>query len=254
MDSYKVRKRIRDIVEPARRKDGWSQAYDYFMFVVIIASVAPLISSTPNPAFIHVEIVSTIIFIIDYILRWSVADITLPNSRYPFLLYPITPMAIIDLLSILPGLHMLGGVFKVFRVTRLMRMLRLLKFIRYSPQIQILLRVLRKERVVLLSVMTITVFCILLTAIIMFNIEPRCNPATGAPTFETFFDALYWSTETLTSVGYGDVCPVTDFGRFISMISSLFSVILIALPSGVITASYLDELRRHRERLKNKEN
>ena len=63
------------------------------------------------------------------------------------------------------------------------------------------------------------------------------------PTFNSFFDALYWATVTLTTVGYGDLCPVTDLGRLISMISSLLGIAVIALPSGVITASYLDELR-----------
>ena len=77
----------------------------------------------------------------------------------------------------------------------------------------------------------------------MFNVEPRVNPITGNTNFENFFDALYWATVTLTTVGYGDMIPVTDIGRLVSMLSSLFGVAIIALPSGVITASYLDELR-----------
>lgn len=84
----------------------------------------------------------------------------------------------------------------------------------------------------------------------MFNAEPHINPVTGAETFHSFFDALYWATVTLTTVGYGDLCPVTDIGRVVSMLSSLFGVAIIALPSGVITASYLEELREYR---KNKE-
>ena len=95
--------------------------------------------------------------------------------------------------------------------------------------------------------LVIAVFYIFLTALIMFNAEPRINPETGAETFSSFFDALYWATVTLTTVGYGDLCPVTDLGRFISMLSSLFGVAIIALPSGVITASYLDELRALKE-------
>jgi voltage-gated potassium channel len=77
----------------------------------------------------------------------------------------------------------------------------------------------------------------------MFNAEPHINPTTGEATFSSFFDALYWATVTLTTVGYGDLCPVTDVGRVVSMLSSLFGVAIIALPSGVITASYLEELK-----------
>ena len=89
---------------------------------------------------------------------------------------------------------------------------------------------------------------IFVTALVMFNLEPRINPATGEETFKTFFDALYWATVTLTTVGYGDMCPATDIGRMISMFSSLFGIAIIALPSGIITASYLDELREAKEK------
>ena len=75
-------------------------------------------------------------------------------------------------------------------------------------------------------------------------VEPHVNPYTHQHTFHSFFDALYWATVTLTTVGYGDMCPVTDVGRFVSMLSSLFGIAVIALPSGVITARYLDELRK----------
>ena len=94
-----------------------------------------------------------------------------------------------------------------------------------------------------MTVLGIAVFYVFLTALIMFNVEPHVNPATGATTFGDFFDALYWATVTLTTVGYGDMIPVTDIGRCVSMLSSLFGVAVIALPSGVITASYLEELR-----------
>ena len=128
-----------------------------------------------------------------------------------------------------------------------MRILRLFKFIRYSDKIQVLGRVVRKEKGVLFTVLGIAIFYVFLTALIMFNAEPHVNPVTGATTFEDFFDALYWATVTLTTVGYGDMIPVTDIGRFVSMLSSLFGVAIIALPSGVITASYLEELRSLRK-------
>lgn len=88
---------------------------------------------------------------------------------------------------------------------------------------------------------------IFITALIMFNAEPHINPTTGEDTFSSFFDALYWATVTLTTFRYGDLCPVMDIGREISMLSSLFGVAVIALPSGVITASYLEELREYRK-------
>ena len=153
-------------------------------------------------------------------------------------------MAIIDLLSILPAFTMANDGLKLLRLTRIFRIARLFKLIRYTDKLDILINVLRRERKVLVSVLVIAAFYVFVTALIMFNVEPQINPVTGEPTFQSFFDALYWATVTLTTVGYGDVCPVTSIGRFVSMLSSLFGIAIIALPSGVITASYLDDLRK----------
>ena len=243
-----MRKRIYEIIEPSRKGDKISLIYDILMLVAIIASLVPLMFAEDNATFRMIERVTVALFIFDYLLRWITADYKLQKKGWSFVLYPFSGWAIIDLLSILPGLSLLGRGFKIVRITRLLRILRIIKVIRYSSKIQVLGRVLRKERNVLLSVLAIAIFYVFLTALIMFNAEPHINPVTGAVTFEDFFDALYWATVTLTTVGYGDMIPATDLGRFISMVSSLFGVAIIALPSGVITASYLEELRSQRRK------
>ena len=78
----------------------------------------------------------------------------------------------------------------------------------------------------------------------MFNVDQDKPNDDGTVVFETFFDAVYWATTSLTTVGYGDVYPVSDFGKMVSMLSSIFGIAIIALPSGVITAGYLDELKK----------
>ena len=243
-----MRKRIFQIVEKGSKKDKLSLGYDIFMIVAIVASIVPLtFISYETPVFDIMEDVTVTIFIIDYVLRWSTADFRMKKGKWSFLLYPFTAWAILDLLSILPGLELIGDSFKVFRIARLLKILRLFKFVRYSKSIQLVRRVIRKERPVLLTMLGLLAFYIFLTALVMFNAENSINPETGLRNFRTFFDALYWATVTLTTVGYGDVCPVTSIGRFVSMLSSLFGVAIIALPSGVITASYLDELRNKQE-------
>ena len=245
-----MRKRIYNIIEQAHEGDKSSLLYDILMLVAITASIIPLMFVEETATFRIIEKITVVFFIIDYLLRWITADYRLNKGGWSFVLYPFTGWAIIDLLSILPGLSLLGRGFRIFRVTRLLRILRLFKFIRYTDKIRVLGRVVQKEKSVLLTVLGIAVFYVFLTALIMFNAEPHVNPVTGTATFEDFFDALYWATVTLTTVGYGDMIPVTDIGRFISMLSSLFGVAIIALPSGVITASYLDELRAMRNRKK----
>jgi voltage-gated potassium channel len=166
----------------------------------------------------------------------------MPNRKkwQAFLLYPITPFAIVDLLSIIPSFNIFNRAFKLFRLTRLLKIMRVFRFIRYSKNMQILFKVLHKERHILFTVFLIAVAYIVTTALIMFNIEE-------SDMFNDFFDALYWATTTLTTVGYGDIYPATDLGRIISMISAILGVAVIALPSGVITASYLDELRESKK-------
>ena len=244
-----MRKRLFEIIERGKDGDNASLIYDWFMLVAITISIIPLMFVKEYPAFRIIEIITLTIFISDYLLRWFTADFKLGKKGWSFILYPFTAWAVIDMLSILPGLSILGRGFKIFRITRLLKILRLFKFIRYSEKIQVLGKVIRKEKGVLLTVLGIAVFYVFLTALIMFNAEPHINPNTGATTFETFFDALYWATVTLTTVGYGDMIPVTDIGRFVSMLSSLFGVAIIALPSGVITASYLEELRASKSQL-----
>lgn len=238
-----MRKRIYEILEQGKAGDKASIAYDILMLVAIAVSIVPLMFVEEYRAFRVIEQLTVTLFIIDYVLRWMTADYRLGKGTWSFFIYPFTGWAIVDILSILPGLSILSKGFKIVRITRLLRILRLFKFIRYSDKFKILGKVIRKEKGVLISVLWIAIFYVFLTALIMFNAEPHVNPETGATTFATFFDALYWATVTLTTVGYGDMIPVTDIGRFVSMLSSLFGVAIIALPSGVITASYLEELR-----------
>lgn len=238
-----MRRKIYNLIEQAKRGEKLSLAYDIIMMIAIAASIFPLMFAEDHPFFHTIEQVTVSLFIVDYLLRWLTADYRLGKKGLSFVLYPFTVWAIIDLLSILPAFSFIGKGFKIVRVTRLLRIIRIFKFIRYTNKFQALGRVIHKEKEVLLAVLGIAVFYVFLTALIMFNVEPHFNPETGAPTFASFFDALYWATVTLTTVGYGDMIPITDFGRFISMLSSLFGVAIIALPSGVITASYLEELK-----------
>lgn len=235
--------KIYDIVNKDDKNDIASRIYDIWMLICIIVSILPLMFAGTYSIFRITEIITVTAFIVDYAARWYTSPIQLKKGWLSYLIYPFTPMAIVDLLSILPGLNLIGGTFKLLRLTRLLKIVRILKVFRYSNRIEMFARVLYKERKVLLSVLMLALFYIFLTALVMFNAEPHIDPSIGKETFRSFFDALYWATVTLTTVGYGDLCPVTDIGRIVSMLSSLFGVAIIALPSGVITASYLEELR-----------
>ena len=238
-----MRQRLFEIVEHSKEGSFASKIYDLLMLVTIIVSIVPLAFREMNTTFLYFEAVSVSIFIADYILRWITADYKLQKGWKSFLIYPFTLFAIIDLLSILPSVGVCKPTFKLLRITRLIKIFRVLKIIRYSHRIELLFNVLRKERVTLLSVFMVAVFYIILTALIMFNAEGATE--VNDTNFRNFFDALYWATTTLTTVGYGDIYPTTNIGRLISMLSAIVGVAIIALPSGVITASYLEELKQN---------
>ena len=238
------RKKIDHLVNPEEHTRA-SRAYDFIMLLAIAASIIPLMFRFQSTLFLIMEIVATVCFIIDYIFRWSTADYHSERSRLgAFLIYPVTPLAIIDLLSILPIFNIANPAFRVTRVYRLMRILRIFRVIRYFEPLKIIMTVIRRQRKILWTVLILALFYIFVTALIMFNAEEEINPATGKLLFDSFFDAFYWAACTLTTVGYGDIYPISHIGRVISIISSMVGIAVIALPSGIITAGYMDELNR----------
>ncbi len=230
-----MRKRIYEITERAKATDSVSKIYDIFMMCSIITSIIPLCFSTQNNVFSMIDKLTVAIFIIDYILRFITADYSSSkNGIIPFIIYPFRPMAIIYLLSILPSITNLNYAFKVFRVFRLFKTMRIFKFFRYSKNIQIITNVLSKKKDALVTVGILALSYIFFTALIIFQVEPA--------TFGNFFNAIYWATVSLTTVGYGDIYPTSNIGRIISMVSSFLGIAVVALPSGIIISGYQDEI------------
>lgn len=235
-----MRKRLYEIIEVASPNDKISIIYDKIMILSIIVSIIPIAFKQPPVFFDYTDAFTTAFFITDYILRWGTADFKMnKKSVTTFIKYPFTLWAIIDLLSILPTISSLNNGFKLFRVCRAFRVIRVFKLFRYSKEIKILARVIQISKRPLLTVFFLAVGYILISALLIFNIE--------ADSFETFFDAIYWATVSLTTVGYGDIYPVTTAGRIITMISSMFGIAVVALPSGIITAGYVEALTNGRK-------
>lgn len=239
------RRWIYDLVEP-RRDSVFSRTYDGMMLIAIIMGTIPLLFREQYPVFWYFDVISGSFYIVDYILRWITSDFRSDRPKWQsFLCYPFTPMAILDLLSILPTLRMLAPAYKLTKISRLFKIFRFVKIVYYVEPLEIFITVVKKQRHMLFAVMLLAFFDIFITAIIMFQSEEEIDPVTGKYIFGTFFDAFYWAACTLTTVGYGDICPVSEVGRSISIISSLLGIAIIALPSSIITAGYMHELSKH---------
>ena len=210
-----MREKLFRIIDVNTEDNSLSHVYDSFMMIIIVVSLVPLAFKSTNTFFLIIDFISTIIFIIDYLLRLITADFK-TGYKHPAaaLIYPFTPMAAIDLLVILSSFSFLSNGFRVLKVFRLMRSLRVFraaKFLRYSKSLVIIINVLKKERRALSAVATLAIAYIVVSALVIFNVEPD--------SFNTFFDAIYWATVSLTTVGYGDIYPVSTMGRVVTIIS-----------------------------------
>ena len=237
-----MRKRIYEIIELSNGRDRFSSIYDVFMLVLIALSLVPLAFKSENLLFQIIDKTCVCVFSVDYLLRLATADYKFwKKGVTSFLRYPFSFMAIVDLLSILPSVTLLNSGWKMLRVLRMIRALRVFrvfKAFRYSKSVQIVIGVFKRSKEPLMAVCTLAVAYILISALVIFNVEPD--------TFETFFEAIYWATVSLTTVGYGDIYPVTTTGKVITMISSVFGIAIVALPAGVITAGYMDAINSER--------
>ena len=237
-DFLNLKNRIYRFIEP----DDEKTMYDYAMIVIICISLIPLCFKESTKALSIIDCITTWIFIVDYLARWATADYKLRKGAVSFFVYPFTFLAIVDLLSILPFfLPLASGIraIKIIRLVRSFRVFRAFKVLRYSRSMIIIINVIKKQAPALLAVCTLAIGYIFISALLLFNIEPD--------TFGSFFDAIYWATVSLTTVGYGDIFPVTNMGRFIAMLSSFVGIAIVALPAGIITAGYMDEVSKVKE-------
>ena len=177
-----MRKKIFNILDTNNDSNKISNVYDIIMMITIIISIIPLAFKQSNIVFEYIDYITVTIFIIDYLLRLLTADYKLKKSALSFVLYPVTPMAIIDLVSILPSVTFLNSGFrllKLFRLLRTLKVFRTFKFLRYSKSFVIISNVFKKQKKVLTAVATMAVGYILVSALVIYNVEPE--------SFETFF-------------------------------------------------------------------
>ena len=236
-----MREDIYHLIRKAKKKKKWSKLYNFFICGVAILSIVPLMFKKSNAILDMLDLVTVYLLFMDYIFRWIVADYMMkkPKGVWAFIVYPLTPYALLDLLSILPSLGLLSGGW------RILRMFRITKLAHYSENFTYIVNVFEKEKQSLLSVLCVALGYIFISALAMFCYEPQ--------TFDSFFDALYWATTALTTVGYGDVYPTTMIGQLISMISSIFGVAVIALPAGIVTGGFLEEINKRKEQKEKEE-
>ena len=213
-----MRRRLYEIVEISKPGDKASTVYDTVSLILIVLSLIPLAFKGTYTLLEILDKSCAVFFSVDYLFRLLTADYKYKTrGAWAFLKYPFSFMAIVDLLSILPSFTVVNSslkVLRVFRMFRALRVLRVFKAARYSRSVRIILGVFRRSKDALCAVCSLAAAYILISALVVLNVEPD--------SFNTFFDAIYWATVSLTTIGYGDIYPITTIGRVVSMVSSFF--------------------------------
>lgn len=205
------------------------------MLVCVVVSLIPLCFKSDNMLFLWIDRITTVMFIIDYILRWLTADFRITKYRkWAFVIYPFTAFALLDIIAILPFFFDINKGFRMVKIFRVFKTAKVLRVLKYSNNFNRLVNVMKKESKSLLSVCLIALGYVFVSALIMFQVEPEI--------FNSFYDAIYWAVVTLTTVGYGDIYPKSDIGRLISMLSTFVGIAIVAMPTGIITAGFMSEV------------
>jgi voltage-gated potassium channel len=225
-----VRRRVREIVAVARPGDHISRAFDISIVMLILLNVAAMIAESVASVravleddFIAFEYFSVAVFSLEYLLRvWScVEDPLYAHPVFGRLRFALTPLALVDLLAVLPFyLPFVKMDLRMLRILRIMRIMRLAKLGRYSDSLQTLGRVMGSKKEQLISTVFILVILLVIASCLMYYAENQTQPDH----FSSIPAAMWWAVTTLTTVGYGDVFPMTTIGKLLGSVIAVLGI------------------------------
>jgi voltage-gated potassium channel len=220
----------------------------FLMMVILLSVIAVILESVPayrelyGPWFYRFEIFSIIVFTVEYVARiWVCIEAPAYKGWRGRLRYAVTPMALVDLIAILP--FYLGMFFDLdTRVLRALRLMRVFKLTRHSASMDLLLTVIRNEAATVASSLFVMLVIIVLAASGIYLIERDAQPQA----FQSIPQAMWWAAVTLTTVGYGDVVPITVLGKIFGLVITIAGVGMVALPAGILASGFSQELVKRR--------
>ncbi|MDO6561834.1 ion transporter [Amphritea sp. 1_MG-2023] len=249
---HALRKLTYETLETGKNHHGYGNLIQIFLIVLISLNVLCVILETmPSNNieeqywFTQFEIFSVIVFSIEYLARvWSSIENEKIKKAHPLwsrLRYMLTPLALIDLLVILPFYLSMMMVVDL-RFMRVLRLLRVFKLTRYSASMALLLQVLRREARSIGAALFVILMLMILASSLMYYAEHQAQPDV----FSSIPAAMWWAIVTMTTLGYGDVIPVTVLGKVLASIISIMSLGIVALPAGILASGFNEAVRERR--------
>lgn len=251
--STSLRHRFSDLFDDDAPQTRTTKIFNTLLAALIIVNVSAVILESVASIraryaalFTLIEVLATAVFAVEYVLRvWASVDFRSGRFHDPLwgrLRYMRGFFALIDLVAVLPAVLGLLGAADL-RVLRLLRLLRMLKLTRHSSAFSLLWAVLVEEGAAIAAVVFVLCLTLTVSGALMYMLEGAAQPTV----FTSIPAAMWWAIETITTVGYGDIVPVTLAGRILGGVISVIGIGTLALFSGLITAGYLNQLRLQRE-------
>ncbi len=243
-----LRKRIFNIIEIGHREDIPSTVFDGFIVIVILVNLTITLMQTFReldpyaPVLGLIELITIIIFTVEYILRLWTADFLYEEEKSGIrarLKFAVSPYGLIDLFSIVP--YFLPFIFPegavAFRIFRVIRIFRLFKINAQYDAFNVITGVLKEKKNQLISSMCMILILMTASSLCMYSLEHEAQPEQ----FKNAFSGIWWSVSTLLTVGYGDIYPVTTAGKIMAIIISFLGVGMVAIPTGIISAGFVEQ-------------
>ena len=243
----KLKRRIFDIIQIGNRNDLLSRLFDYFIVAVILLNITIVFLGTFDELsgraglFRVVELVTVVVFCIEYVLRIWTADLLYPKesplkARLKFLR---SFDGIVDLLTILPFFFLSG--FIVFRMLRVVRIFHLFRVNAHYDSFHVITTVLVEKKNQIISSVFIIIVLMLASSLGIYSAEHEAQPQV----FSNAFSGIWWSVSTLLTVGYGDIYPITVIGRMMAICIAFLGVGVVAIPTGIISAGFVEQYTKN---------
>ncbi|MDE6661841.1 MAG: ion transporter [Lachnospiraceae bacterium] len=241
-----VKRRVFKIIQIGNMSDIPSMCFDIFIIIVILANISVTFFQTFEEAagyegmIAAVELVTMIIFLIEYILRIWTADCLYPEKSYPVavLRFAVSFYGVVDLLTILPYFcpFFIPSGAVAFRMLRVVRILHLFRINSRYDAFNVITEVLKDKSNALISSIFLVLVLMLASSLCMYGLEHEAQPEN----FSNAFSGIWWSVATLLTVGYGDIYPITIGGRLMAIVISFLGVGMVAIPTGIISAGFVE--------------
>ena len=249
----KIKHKVHILLHPELGRSKADKAINIFIITLIVLNVIAVMMETVKPLYTNYkkffetfDLVSVIIFSIEYVLRvWSCTDEPkYKGSIKGRIKYMLSPGALIDLLAFLPTYFhaFLNFDLRILRLLRFFRFFRLFRLTAYTRSAQMIFNVFRSRKNELILSLVLVIFLIIIASCLLFFAE-HSYPSEAESKFTSVPSSLWWAIVTLTTTGYGDMVPLTTIGRILTGIIMLTGVAFFALPAGIITAGFLEEMK-----------